>query len=137
MNILIRFTLLAWGLAPLSAVADPARPVVIPQSSLMQTALPIREEDEIAVVQRLIQTTEEQLRIQEHLKELMVQFKKLKEAFIQGDQNKKTASSMVRTAREILEIITSQHLEFHFSQDYLDELTLFSSIAGKNGIKRP
>jgi len=131
--------LAAWAiaLAPLSGLADPVHPVVVPQSSLLRTALPITDEDEIVAVERLIQTTEDQLRMQEHLKELMLVFQKLKEAFVQGDQTKKNAGAMVRTAREILEIITNQHLEFHFSKDYLDELTLFSSIAGKNGIKRP
>ncbi len=50
--------------------AEPIRPVVIPQSSLMQTALPVTEEDEVAAVERLIQTTEDQLRMQQHLKDL-------------------------------------------------------------------
>ncbi len=133
----MRFFLPIAGLLPSLLFAEPVHPVVIPQSSLMQISLPVTEEDEVAAVDRLIQTTEDQLRMQQHLKDLMIQFKKYKEAFIQGDQTKKNASAMVRTAREILDIITSQHLQFHFSKDYLDELTVFSSIAGKNGIKRP
>lgn len=91
----------------------------------------------MVIVDRLIQNSQNQLDTQIHLKELMIRFNHLKEAFVQGDESKKTASAMVYTAREILEIISDQHLEFHFSKDYLDELTLFSSIAGKNGIKRP
>ncbi len=124
-------------LLPFTIFADPVHPVIIPQSSLLKTALPLSEEDEVAAVGRLILTTEEQLKVQQHLKELMINFKKQKEAFIQGDQSKRNASTMVRTAREILQIITYQHLQFHFSKDYLDELTVFSSIAGKNGIKPP
>lgn len=134
---LSKLTFLVLGLLPLSGFADPAHPVVIPQSSLLKTALPVTDEDELAVVDRLIQTTEDQLKIQQHLRDLMIRFKQLKESFVQGDQTKKNASAMVRTAREILEIITIQHLQFHFSKDYLDELTAFSSIAGKNGIRRP
>lgn len=137
MKLLRKLTLVALGLAPLSGFADPAHPVVVPQSSLLKTALPVTDEDEVAVVERLIQTTEDQLKMQQHLKELMIRFKQLKESFVQGDQTKKNASAMVRTAREILDIITNQHLQFHFSKEYLDELTVFSSIAGKNGIKRP
>lgn len=133
----VLFAFFLLGLSPLLTFADPVHPVIIPQSSLIQTSLPMTDEDEIAAADRLIQTTEDQLKIQQHLRDLMIQFKKLKGAFIQGDQTKKNASAMVRTAREILDIITSQHLQFHFSKDYLDELTVFSSIAGKNGIKRP
>jgi septal ring factor EnvC (AmiA/AmiB activator) len=129
--------LFALGLSPVCALANSGHSVIVPQSSLMKTALPVTDEDEVAAVSRLIQTTEEQLQLQQQLKEMMIQFKKLKESFVQGDQTKKTASAMVRTARQILEMITNQHLQFHFSKDYLDELTLFSSIAGKNGIKRP
>ncbi|MBI3236440.1 MAG: hypothetical protein HYZ48_01830 [Chlamydiales bacterium] len=117
--------------------AEINHPVVVPQSSLIEVVLPLEEEDEVVVIGRLIQSTEQQLKLQQKLKELMLQFKKLKGAFIQGDQSKKTASAMVHTARHIVEIITDQHLQFHFSKDYLDELTLFASIAGKNGVKRP
>lgn len=123
--------------ASIGVMADPVHPVIVPQSSLMRASLPVVEEDEVVVVERLIQSTEEQLRLQEHLKELMISFQKRKESFIQGDQTKKNASLMVRTAREILEIITNQHWQFHFSKIYLDELTIFSSIAGKTEIKRP
>ncbi|MBS0606412.1 MAG: hypothetical protein KF898_00895 [Parachlamydiales bacterium] len=137
MNLFRKMILVALGIAPLSGVAETSHPIVIPQSSLLKTALPVTDEDEVAVAERLIQVTEDQLRMQQHLKELMIRFKQLKESFIQGDQSKKTASTMVRTAREILDIINNQHLQFHFSKDYLDELTVFSSIAGKNAIKRP
>lgn len=123
-----------WALSTLPG-GPPA--LVVPQSSLMKVAATVIEQNEVAVVDRLIQATEEQLKLQQHLKELMVNFHNQKEVFIQGDQTKKHVGLMVQTAREILEIITSQHWQFHFSQDYLDELTLFSSIAGKNGIKRP
>lgn len=137
MKLLREMTVALLGLAPLSGAAEPVHPVVVPQSSLLTTALPVADEDEVAAVERLIQATEDQLKMQQHLKDLMVRFKQLKESFIQGDQSKRNASAMVRTAREILDIISNQHLQFHFSKDYLDELTVFSSIAGKNGIKRP
>jgi hypothetical protein len=112
-------------------------PVIVPQSSLMQTALPLSEEDEVLAIDRLITATKEQLALQVRLKELMVDFKKQKETFIQGEQTKQHAGRMVRTARSILEIISDQHLQYLFSVDYMQELSMFSSIAGKNGIKRP
>lgn len=117
--------------------AEEIHPVIVPQSSLLQTALPVADEDEVVVVERLIAASQEQLSTQERLKELMINFKKQKELFIQGEQTKKQASLMVRTAREILDIISKQHIQYLFAPDYIQELTLFSSIAGKNTIKRP
>lgn len=128
------FILSLWAL---SAFAGEMPPVIVPQSSLMKVAATALEENEVVVVDRLIQATQDLLKLQQHLKELMISFHNQKEAFVQGDQTKKHVSVMVQTAREILEIITVQHWQFQFSQEYLDELTLFSSIAGKNGIKRP
>ena len=132
LNFLVPLFLCAFGLH-----AEVNHSTVVPQSSLIEVALPLGPEDEIVAMDRLIQTTTEQLKLQQDLRDLMMQFKKLKGAFIQGDESKKTASAMVRTARRIMEIISEQHLQFHFSKDYLDELTLFASIAGKNGVKRP
>ncbi len=54
-------------------------PVIVPQSSLIQTALPLSDEDEVLAVDRLIVLTKEQLAVQAHLKELMMSFKKHKE----------------------------------------------------------
>ncbi len=112
-------------------------PVIVPQSSLLNSGVSLMEEDEVFSIDRLIKSTKEQLVLQERLKEQMVQFKQQKDLFMQGEQTKRHAGVMVRTAREILEVITEQHLQYLFSTEYIEELTLFSSIAGKNGIKRP
>ncbi len=93
--------------------------------------------DELKIVDQLIETTKRQLETQKHLKDLMIQFRDQKESFVQGNQTKEHAGKMVRTARQIYEIITANHLEFLFPKDYLDELTFFSSIAGKSGISKP
>jgi hypothetical protein len=111
--------------------------LLIPQSSLVEASLPLGEEDEVKIVDQLITATETQLETQKHLKELMLQFKKQREEFIQGNQTKPHAARMVRTARQIYEIITANHLEHLFAKDYLDELTFFSSIAGKTAVTKP
>ncbi len=129
--------MIAICLASSALYPDKIRPVIIPQSSLMETSLPLKEEDEVVVIDRLILATQAQLGMQKHLKELMITFQQQKEMFIQGDQSKKLATQMVRSAREILEIISDEKIHYLFSTDYLDELKMFSSIAGKNGIKRP
>jgi hypothetical protein len=111
--------------------------LLIPQSSLMETALPLSVDDEMKIIEQLIIATSRQLEIQKQMKELMMEFKKQREEFIQGNQTKSHAGKMVRTARRIYEMITSNHLEHLFAKDYLDELTFFSSIAGKTAVTRP
>ena len=111
--------------------------LLIPQSSLIETSLPLSEQDELKIVEQLIIATSTQLNAQKQMKELMLQFKKQRETFIQGDQTKAHAGRMVRTARQIYEMISANHLEHLFAKDYLDELTFFASIAGKTAVNRP
>lgn len=109
----------------------------VPQSSLMQIHIPADKVDEIKVVDQLIASTKAQLDMEKNLRELMIEFHRLEEEFVQGNQTKPHASRMVRTARQIYELITTNHLEHLFAKDYLDELTFFSSIAGKTSVTRP
>ncbi len=111
--------------------------LLIPQSSLMQTSALIVDEDELKIVEQLIEATTAQLETQKQLKELMLQFQKEREVFVQGNQTKVQAGRLVRTARQIYEMITANHLEHLFAKDYLDELTFFASIAGKTAVSRP
>jgi len=112
--------------------------LLIPQSSLLQqTSVPLADEDEIKIVEQLIVATEAQMETQKRLKELMIRLQKLREEFVQGNQTKTHAALMVRTARQVYEIITVNHLEHLFAKDYLDELLFFSSIAGKTAVKKP
>lgn len=113
------------------------RTLLIPQSSLMDVSLPLAEDDEMKVIDQLIVATTTQLEAQKQLKALMFQFKKQREEFVQGNQTKVHAGRMVRTARQIYEMVTANHLEHLFAKDYLDELTFFSSIAGKTAVTRP
>src|SRR5579871_2934096 len=78
--------------------------LLVPQSSLMETSLPLPENDELKVIEQLIEATTHQLGTQKQIKELMLQFKKQREEFIQGNQTKSHAGRMVRTARQIYEM---------------------------------
>lgn len=109
----------------------------VPQSSLVETTLPLSENDEMKIIDQMIVVTTRQLEMQKQMKELMMQFKKQREEFIQGNQTKSHAGKMVRTARQIYEMITSNHFEHLFAKEYLDELTFFASIAGKTAVTRP
>lgn len=129
------FTLFAFSLPILSFSENPT--LRVPQSSLAETPFSVHEQDEVKIIEQLITVTAAQLETEKQLKELMLQFQKEREEFVQGNQTKAHTSRMVRTARQIYEIITAQHLEHLFAKDYVDELTFFSSIAGKTAVARP
>ncbi len=109
----------------------------VPQSSLLDRAHSVKEDEEFKVIDQMINATSKQLETQKQMKELMLQLKLQREEFIQGNQTRSHTGKMVRTARQIYELISSNHLEHLFAKDYLDELTFFSSIAGKSAVTRP
>lgn len=95
------------------------------------------KENEIDVISRLVGESEKHLATQKRLKQLMKEFQEQKETFLLGNQTKSHAYHMVMTARQILDLIHTEHLSYLFSSDYLDELVVFSSIAGKSSPVRP
>ncbi len=109
----------------------------VPQSPLIDSAHSVKEDEEFKVVDQMINATSKQLETQKQMKELMLQLKLQREEFIQGNQTRSHTAKMVRTARQICELISSNHLEHLFAKDYMDELTFFSSIAGKSAVTRP
>lgn len=123
------------GIGTLAADENPT--LRLPESSLLLVGDSFSGPDEVKIVQQLMDSTARQLETQKYLKELMLQFRDEKESFVQGNQTKSHASKMVQTARQIYEMITANHIEYLFPKDYLEELTFFSSIAGKSGIARP
>lgn len=135
MNFFLKILFLTTIWVSIGSTENPT--LLIPQSSLIETALPLAENDEVKVAEQLIIATSRQLETQKQMKELMLQFKKQREEFIQGNQTKSHAGRMVRTARQIYEMISSNHLEHLFAKEYLDELLFFSSIAGKTAITKP
>lgn len=95
------------------------------------------DEDEIKIVDQLIVTTQERLKVQQQLRALMVDYQTQKEVFAQGNQTKPQVARLVRLGRAIYEMIEGNHFEHLFAKDYLDELQFFSSIAGKKTVTRP
>jgi len=109
--------------------------VRIPQSSLLEPKHRWLERDEVTMMRQLITNTSEQLEMQQQLLEWMQDFREQKEAFSQGNESKAHVRAMIRTARRIFECLSDHQLQHLFSQEYLDELCFFSSIAGKRKIK--
>ena len=134
MKKILRSTLFACSLFSVSHAENPT--LLVPQSPLIDASA-FLEEDEVKIIDQLIVSTESQLRMEKRLKESMVNYKKYRDEFELGNQTKSHAALLVRTARQISEMITDNHLEHLFAKDYLDELTFFSSIAGKTAVVRP
>lgn len=118
--------------------------VSLPAYSVV-TAPPLKEEivlsadegNEIKAMENVIVHTEKRLADEKKLKELMVEFKAQQDRFFLGEQTGVLAAHMCKTARLILNLVTEHHLHYLFSKTYMDELTLFSSIAGKSTPPRP
>jgi len=96
-----------------------------------------REGDEVEIIDKLMNLTEQQLSVQKELKSLMALFKTQQDAFFHGDQTKEHASQMVSTAAHILKVIDAHNYRHLFSLLYLQELEMFASIANKNSPARP
>jgi len=111
--------------------------VMIPKSSLIENPIALSSQNELEVIGNLILSTQGQLEKQIELKRIMIEFNQQEEDFVNGLQTKAHAAKMVRTARKILEMITDLHLQHLFLSQYMDELTVFASIAGKNTPPRP
>ena len=103
----------------------------------MTEILSLPREDEVAAMDHLIEVTEKQAKIQKELRILMVQFKEHQEVFFKGEQTKQRAYQMVMTASQILAMISEHHMQHLFASEYLQELAMCSSIAGKSKPTRP
>ncbi|MBI2742794.1 MAG: hypothetical protein HYX48_02630 [Chlamydiales bacterium] len=118
--------------SPASSPALPLPAAVMPEEKAHQIG-----EDESKAVDNLIDATLQKLDQQKELKRLMALFRDQEERFFRGDQSKEHSSKMVNTARQILDLIKKGHLEHLFSSEYMEELALFSSIAGRTTPARP
>ena len=97
----------------------------------------VHYENEVETMDHLISVTEQHLNAQKKLRNLIAEFKKQKDRFFKGAQTKKHSFKMVKTASQILHLIHENYLQQLYSPEYLEELTMFSSIAEKNKPVRP
>lgn len=96
-----------------------------------------KEGDELAAIDRMMSLTEEQLKAQKELKELITLFHAQQDNFFNGNQTKEHASQMVSTASRILKIIETHNYRPLFSLLFMQEIEMFSSIANKTSPARP
>ena len=73
--------------------------LIVPQAPLIEIRH-LLDEDEVHVIERLIQSTEERLEQQRELRDCMLTFQKDREIFTQGKQTKEQATLLVKEARQ-------------------------------------
>jgi hypothetical protein len=127
--------MLIFALLPVFAAVQP--PLAVPKMEVPEEKVVEVRVNEIEAVDHLIAATSEKLEQQKQLKKLMDLFREQEERFFQGDQSKEHSLKMVNCARQILDLIKKAHIENLFSSEYIEELALFSSIAGKTTPPRP
>lgn len=91
---------------------------------------------EMQSIDALIAQTQKNLYEQMKLKELLKDYYRYREEFTQGLQSKHQAAALVSIASDILKILQSEHLQHLCTPTFVDEITFFSSIAGKKSITR-
>ena len=92
---------------------------------------------ELTMLDDLIQLTEDNLKNQRTLRELVLHYQKDLALYLKKSSDKDTVLRVARTAHKLLEEIKRNHLIEAFETDFISELTLFSQIAQKKGIPRP
>ncbi|MGE5196631.1 MAG: hypothetical protein ACM3JI_04815 [Anaerolineae bacterium] len=108
------------------------------RAALLQPGQPLPSSvDEVTALDEIIDLSEKQLSNYKHLRHLILEFKNQKEQFLEQNLPKKQVSHMLKTSKEILEIITSSKINHFFPNEYLDELAVFSSVASKKSPVRP
>ncbi len=92
---------------------------------------PLRQLDDIIAV------TEKSAIDQKQLRRQLSDYYKVKARYLQDEQNKDNIIQLVKAAHLVQQSINSQHLQYLFDSDLLEELNFFSQIASKKGLPRP
>lgn len=94
-------------------------------------------DQELGSLNHLIDATQTSLNDQKKLRLLMMDYQKAHERYLKDPDNKDTLLVLVQVAHRLFQSIKDNHLTQTFSQDFLNDLAVFSQIAQKRGIPRP
>lgn len=86
---------------------------------------------ELEAIDQLIEVSRENLKNQELLKELLIEYKKAQEVYFKNPEDRKAASKMVVLAKKVLSQIEENHLKHLFKERFISELTMLSQMANK------
>lgn len=101
------------------------------------TATENRAAKELSALDHMIEATEQTLKNQIKLRELIKQYQELQKNYLLHPDDNETLYKMIKTAHIILENIKEYHLTQVMDQEFLSELTIISKPAAKLGVPRP
>ncbi len=93
--------------------------------------------NEIAMLDNLIDVTQQNLENQKNLRHLVKEYQKIQDLYLQNPDDKEALYRMVKIAYKTLGNIKENHLTHLFDSDFISELSLLSQVASKRGIPKP
>lgn len=93
--------------------------------------------NEILMLDHLIETTQESLKAQKEIKELIVQYNEIQTRYMQNTEDLLLLFQMAKQAHKILEAINKHYLTQVFDPSFLGELKVISKPAAKRGLPKP
>lgn len=93
-------------------------------------------QNELSTLDALINATQQSLDNQKKIRELFVQYQKLRTLAQQNPDDNEQLIKMVKSAQRLLNSIEENNLSQNFDPDFMTELALFAQIASKRGIPK-
>lgn len=94
-------------------------------------------DNQIVLLDHLTQMTKQSLDQQIDLREQIIQYKHIQEAYLKDTQDNELLFQLIKSGYKVLHSIKESHLVQNFDPDFINELTLFYNIATKRGIPKP
>lgn len=93
--------------------------------------------EELDSLNHLVEATQASLDAQKKLRILLVDYGKVHENYLKNPDNKEAMFALVKSAHKLFQCIKDNHLTQTFSQDFLNDLAVFSQVAQKRGVPGP
>ncbi len=93
--------------------------------------------EELASLNNLVEATQLSLDNQKELRILLLDYQKAHDSYMNYPDNNDLLFPLVKTAHKLYQSIKDNHLTQTFSQDFLNDLAVFSQVAQKRGIPKP
>jgi hypothetical protein len=95
------------------------------------------KQNQLALLDNLIAVTEKNVTLEKQLRQMVQEYLKVQEAYLQNPSNQEQTLKMVTMAQRLLDKVKEANLLQAFDTDFISELTFFSQIAAKRGLPSP
>lgn len=135
MLLLKKLALFALCAAPYAVHALPPPPPASSVAPIKDPAALIG--NELARLDTLIQATQQSLENQRKLREHIVEYQKIQDAYMLHPDENEILFRMIKSAYRTLTAIKENHLVQTFDPDFISELTILAQVATKRGVPKP